>query len=393
MHVALTTLLAASQQVVTTVEARTFLFIVVTLVLYYLGASRWLRRKNSPGVILPQYSPPDGMSPGALRYLLTGNSDNKTVSAVLVDLATRGLVSMEPQTYYFSITKRTDELPNDLPGEERAAFDAMFNGIVQYKSILTGATFERPAPPCDIFLWEPVEGTNAAALDFAVRHSLHNQMEGKYFTRNLGLVLPGVALSTFLVVLAVARSQAIRMGEPSAPLFGLLTVTASVVAVILLGGYLPRADELLRGRVRATGDVKIFVALLYGYLCFVAFLFAETSVGYYGLLLVTLVNIFLPPRLFRTPTRLGRQRLDELEGFRQFLAAVELDKFHRLMRPNWAPSLSTTNLSYALSVDLEDVWANFLSVCGVKLTVIDGYEIPPSFQLQKRVPSGEIDRP
>jgi hypothetical protein len=58
----------------------------------------------------------------------------------------------------------------------------------------------------------------------------------------------------------------------------LLIVTASVVAVILLIGYLPRADELLRGHVHATGDVKVLVALLYGYLCFLAFLFAETHV-------------------------------------------------------------------------------------------------------------------
>jgi len=378
----LITQLAATQPAVTMAEARSFLLIVGFLVFYYLGASWWLQRKNSPGVILPQYFPPDGMSPGALRYLQTGNSDNKTVAAALVDLASRGLVSMEPQTHYFSITKRTDALPNDLPEEERAAFDAMFNGIVRYKSVLTGAIFEQAAPPCDNFLWEPVEGTNAAELDFAVHRSLRNQMEGKYFTRNLGIVLPGVALSTFLAALAVARAQAIRMGEPAAPFLGLLIVTASVVAVILLIGYLPRADELLRGRVHATGEVKILVALLYGYLCFVAFLFAETSAGYYALILITLVNIFLPPRLFRTPTRLGRQRLDQLEGFRQFLTAVELDKFHRLMQPNWTPSLSASNLSYALSVDLENVWADFLSVCNVKPTVIGGYEIPPSFRLQ-----------
>jgi hypothetical protein len=200
----LITLLAATQPAVTMAEARSFLLMVAFLICYYLGASRWLQRKNSRGVIHPQYSSPDGMSPGALRYLLTGNSDNKTVSAVLVDLASRGLVSMEPQTSYFSITKRTDALPDDLPEEERVAFDAMFNGIVQYKSILTGANFEQAAPPCDTFLWEPVEGTNAAELSFAVHRSLRNQMEGKYFTRNWGIVLPGVALSTFLFVLAVA---------------------------------------------------------------------------------------------------------------------------------------------------------------------------------------------
>ena len=123
LHLMLITHLAATQTAVTVAEARSFLLMVAFLICYYLGASRWLQRKSSPGVILPQYSSPDGMSPGALRYLLTGNSDNKTVAAVMVDLASRGLVSMEPQTHYFSIAKRTDALPNDLPEEERAAFD------------------------------------------------------------------------------------------------------------------------------------------------------------------------------------------------------------------------------------------------------------------------------
>jgi hypothetical protein len=167
-------------------------------------------------------------------------------------------------------------------------------------------------------------------------------------------------------------------------------VTASVAAVILLIGYLPRADEFLRGRVHATGDVKIMVALLYGYLCFLAFLFTETFAGYYALILVTLLNIALPPRLLRTPTRLGRERLDQLAGFRQFLTAVESDKFHRLMQPNWTPSLAVSNLAYALSIDLENVWADFLRVCNLKPTTVGGLEIPPSFLLQKASgPSGD----
>jgi hypothetical protein len=62
------------------------------------------------------------------------------------------------------------------------------------------------------------------------------------------------------------------------------------------------------------------------------------------------------------------------------------------MQPNWTPSLSASNLSYALSVDLENVWADFLSVCNVKPTVVGGYEIPPSFLMQKPTRFGGNDR-
>jgi len=206
-------------------------FLVVGLsVFYYSGASWWLRRKNSrDGYPSRNICRPTACHPARSAYLLTGNSDNKTLAAVLVDLASRGLVSMEPQTFCFSITKRTNTLPGDLPEEERAALDAMFNGVVQYKSVLTGAVFERPAPPCDNFLFEPVEGTNAAELGFAVQHSLRSQMEGQIFHQKSGdRAARRCPVHFFCLFLPwLARKQS-AWESPPRPFLGLLIVTASV---------------------------------------------------------------------------------------------------------------------------------------------------------------------
>jgi len=67
-----------------------YVFVDGLLILYYVGVYQWLRRERSPVPVVPQYTPPDRMSPAAMRYLLAGDSDRQTVAAVLLNLAARG---------------------------------------------------------------------------------------------------------------------------------------------------------------------------------------------------------------------------------------------------------------------------------------------------------------
>jgi hypothetical protein len=363
MHSALIILLAQALSLVSLADIRTFLYLPSLLILYYLCVSLWLQRSRHAGVAMAQYTPPEDMSPGQIRYLFTGDSDHKADAAVLVYLASRGIISMEPIGAQFSITALTSNLPDDLPEEERAAFDAMFRGTVQYKSVMTDATFEQPAAPKDNFLLNPLQGNEAVELGLAIHRALREQMEHKYFTRNQAFVLPAVTLSIFLAVWDVSRFQQSRLGEPAPPFLGMLVVTLNLVALIALINYLPRADELLRGRIHSPEEVRYLVGGLYLYMLVVIFLYSDTQIEMLALVLVVVPNLVLPPRFLRTPTPLGRARMDEVEGFRKFLAAVDLDKFHRLLQPDKASSLSTVNVAYALAFDLKDVWADYLSVC------------------------------
>src|SRR4029077_17871782 len=96
------------------------------LLLYYLTLFLLVHRRRDPVPLIPQYAPPKNLSPAALRYIFTGDSDRKSVAAVLLQLASRGLISVKGHQNWFILNKLTDRVPPDLPREELKDFSALF---------------------------------------------------------------------------------------------------------------------------------------------------------------------------------------------------------------------------------------------------------------------------
>lgn len=96
------------------------------LLLYYLILFLLVHRRRQHLPLIPQYAPPQNLSPAALRYLFIGDSDSKSVAAVLLQLASRGLISIKGHKNWFIINKLTDRVPPDLPPEELTVFSVMF---------------------------------------------------------------------------------------------------------------------------------------------------------------------------------------------------------------------------------------------------------------------------
>src|ERR1700736_3825974 len=67
-----------------------YLLVPILLAAYYFVALSWVRRSNPPGAVVIQYSPPLNLSPASMRYVLTGEFDEKEVAAAVVHLAARG---------------------------------------------------------------------------------------------------------------------------------------------------------------------------------------------------------------------------------------------------------------------------------------------------------------
>lgn len=73
-----------------TADPGAYLAAPLLLLLYYLILFLLVHRRRKPLPIIPQYAPPRNLSPAALRYLFIGDSDSKSVAAVLLQLASRG---------------------------------------------------------------------------------------------------------------------------------------------------------------------------------------------------------------------------------------------------------------------------------------------------------------
>ena len=92
---------------------------------------------------------------------------------------------------------------------------------------------------------------------------------------------------------------------------------------------------------------------------------ATTSIG--GALMVLLIMVLniLFHNLLKAPTRLGRQLLDQLEGFELFMSVAEKDRMNMLNPPERTPEMFERFLPYALALGVEQAWAeNFAGVLG-----------------------------
>ena len=81
------------------------------LCIYYLIAQLLVGKELPEGVIVARYTPPASMSPAEVRYLLTGSTDRKSVSAVLVHLAAQKLIAIQPENGDYRITLLVEQGP------------------------------------------------------------------------------------------------------------------------------------------------------------------------------------------------------------------------------------------------------------------------------------------
>jgi hypothetical protein len=77
-------------------------------------------------------------------------------------------------------------------------------------------------------------------------------------------------------------------------------------------------------------------------------------------LLIVLLNLLFFT-LMKAPTTLGRELLDEIAGFRMFLATAEHDRMKMADAPEMSEHLYAEHLPYALAMDLELAWSDRFS--------------------------------
>ena len=95
---------------------------------WYLWAWNRYGRDPEPGVIIPRFRPPPGLSPAASRYVRRMGFDRTAFTAALVSLAVKGHVDLIEDGDDYAI-ERADGRPTTPPTEgEAAALDALLPG-------------------------------------------------------------------------------------------------------------------------------------------------------------------------------------------------------------------------------------------------------------------------
>jgi uncharacterized membrane protein YgcG len=304
-------------------------------------------RDPKAGTIQVQYEAPEGLSPAALRYLTKMGFDDQCMSSLIVDMAVKKYLRIEQKKDgKFRLIRQTKDTSNLPLEEERIA-----QGLLDEKE-----TFD-------------VEQANHTALQSTrkeVQELLRKKEESIYFVRNSKYVIPSIVLTVLTMLAVIATSDS---SDLAAAIFMSVWLSGWSVGVAALSVTVWNA---WRAALHATGiqRLSIFGALFitafavpfFGGEIFGLFMFGVATSAVAVVLLIVLVSSnFLYHELLKAPTHMGRELLDKVDGFKEFLGATE--DADRRYAVDHSPQTYEKYLPYAMALDLEKQWtARFASL-------------------------------
>ena len=313
------------------------------LAVYYFIAWLPVGRNRSKSSVMVRYTPPDNMSPAAMRFIYTMGADGRTYTAILAGLAARGLLEIVPGKNGVMLKKtETDHHESrNLLAEEKKVFKDLFEWEEQ-------VPLRRPE-------WRMME---------KLHETLQEQLGGKFVTRHLDWVVAGMVISgaaaAWLSAMTLFRKDPadawmmcafIGLTVAMYGAFGYQMWDRNLLAIqlALRGVYRRRTLPLL------AAFVVIYPALWFVLIWNVAPAFAAVTEA------MILMNTFLPSCL-RNYTAEGRRLREEIEGFRRFLAGTEQDRLQRMNESGKPPQMDLKFVPYAIALDLRESWGDELGI-------------------------------
>lgn len=305
--------------------------LVVVLVYYFVA---WMLDGRDPrrGVIVVRYEPPPRMSPAAMCFLRHMGYNDRVFVCAAVDLAVKRYLTIEQEGSVYRLRKLRSE-DDSLPVEENNLLRILFRNNNEI-DLLAYAS-----PSIQIAV-----KTLKSDLDLEENQKLYQKNGSAVF---VGIVLSVLTLIAMVITLPTSKQF----------IAGFLTFWLSIWTCAVFA--------LISGAVKAwTTRSSTAVVTTFGAVVFTAFELAALgmfsfTVGLWaavGLALVLAINaIFI--RLLRKLTPAGRQLMDEIEGFRQFLTMVDSDRLQRTDAPAKTPALFEKCLPYALALEVEQAWS------------------------------------
>ena len=322
---------------------------------YYLAAWSAVGRDPRAGTIIPLFYPPKGISPALANYIDDwgfGRDKWRAFTAAALSLAVRGLLRFDESGGTLTL-KATERAPDGgmqtLPPGERT--------ILNWVKLHGGAA-----------KIDRANGGPVAKVGEDFTSAIENENRNRFFRRNLGYVLIGVAMTAAAIAGVIAfgglRDEDILiiagtgfagfwLGMFLVPillaLFGatrFASVVRAALTLIVLGVFVSIAFTVVQGLFpNGFGDVLPLLRSL-----FESYPFPFALVTAFA----TLNGLFL--YLMRAPTALGRPIMDQLAGFKLYLETAESGRLN-LQAPEITAERFEALLPYAVALDVEEPWS------------------------------------
>lgn len=305
----------------------------------------WDRAGRDPegGAIIPRFKPPEGFSPAAARFVYRMSYDRKAFSAAVINMAVKGYLEIDEVGDEFTLKQVGTSNGMLTKGEQRIA-----SRLFQTSDQIT--------------LVNENHKIIAKAIS-AFESGLKSEYQHTYFITNMGFLIGGVVLS----LIAIAAVGILSADIAPAPVIiiaqSFIAAIAAAATILFLNFRTRRTLPQLSLKGLVSGRLsKPIQFMIVGAFFLPQLAFGAAASGQLGLaipllgLCLGIVNgafyVFL-----KSPTRRGRSILDEIEGFRLYLATAEKDRLNLLNPPEKTPELFERFLPFALALDVENEWS------------------------------------
>lgn len=308
---------------------------------YLFYAWRKAGRDPSPGTVVPLFSPPDELSPAAMRYIVEQKLDNRAFAASLVNAAVNGHVRLveEDGGWFSGNDRRIERL-------DRADASPLAAAEMRSLNALVG--------PSESLAMEQKNHAAFSAAKKALSEEYSEAYDGKLFLRNYGWM--GAAAVIFIAALWLAASAVVLAEGAGSGLLVLLSAAGMAIAALVF--HAAPNDKgtgrcLLHLVAIAIGGAAVLIAL--------PVIPQALKTGNWIPLTIPLIGLPFVISSFwwmSAPTKEGRGVLDRIAGFKQYLSITEQDRLDRMQAPKDTLQLFERYLPYAIALGVENRWAD-----------------------------------
>jgi len=331
-----------------------------TLFAYYLLV--WFRVGRDPakGTIVPLFSPPEGFSPAAVRFIIRMDFDDKAFAAAVVNLAVKGFLTInQGEDDVFTLKKTGSSQSNLSKGEQR-----IMNKLFKSKGTMR------------------LKNSNHRAIQGAVsalKKSLSRDFEKIYFFQNYRYFVPGVILTLLTLGAVILTARDVGTAAFMSLWLSIWTVGCFFLVVRAASAW----KSALQGGVKVLSSAGALGATLFALPFLAGEIFGlwafSSSVSLLAvpvLLVLVFINVLFY-HLLKAPTVPGRKLMDEIEGFKLYLSVAEEERLNILNPPDKTQALFEQYLPYAMALNVENEWNE--QFAGVLAAAAAGGEYSPTW--------------
>ena len=304
------------------------LLLLLAMPIYYLRAWSRVGRDPQKGVVVADYHPVHGLSAAAHHFILNNKVNNQTFTAAILAIAVKGYIRIEQKsgkvyTIHMLPDAVTKAQNSELSPGEAIVLDALFKG--GEKSVTLDGKYSRAI----------ANGKKQLAK------YLKSEWRDEIYKQNHHYTWKGLLIGLVSLIFCGLHLSNTEVG------FNIVTPL-----LIFFMAAVALTQDKLRPFVFSGAGLFLFSTMKNVDLS----VFSLPAMISLSVLVAVLFGVFYV--LLKAPTPFGRKILDEIEGFRLYLATAEQHRLNILHPPEKTPALFEQLLPYAIALGVENRWSD-----------------------------------